>query len=422
MTEHKEITDKLTTIEKMDTTMEKSEKSEVTKTQTYDVVFSFDTTGSMYPCIREVRRNVEEIVKRLFEEIPGLRVGIIAHGDYCDINSSYLMKMVDLTTDRDKIITFIKDVENTGGGDYPEAYEYVLRESQKMSWKSDTMRSIVLIGDAYPHEKDENPYKIDWRTEAKELMGMGVNVYSIQCLDMGRNPQSYTFYKQLAAITNGYHMKLDQFSYIRDLILAVCFSQVSNEKVSEYEQEVKTRLGGLTKGMRHIFDTMLGRESASGPVESDLPEEDSYSSSTTVVRRTRRTAPRASSVVDLPASTEVTPCNPAKFQVLDVDEDCSIKEFVEKMGLPFKRGRGFYEFTKPETIQQNKEIILMKKDSGDLYEGSGARTLANLISYDEKKKIKPTDIDEYRVFIQSTSYNRRLIKDTKFLYEVDDSI
>ena len=375
----------------------------------------------MYPCIREVRRNVEDIVKRLFEEVPGIRVGVIAHGDYCDMNSSYLMKMVDLTTDRNKIIKFITDVENTGGGDFPEAYEYVLKESQKMAWQSDSMRSIVMIGDAYPHPPSENPYNIDWRVEAKELLNMGINVYSIQCLDTGRNPESYSFYKQLAALTNGYHLKMNQFSYIRDLILAICFRQVSNEKVSLYEQEVKTRLGGLTNDMRHIFDTMLGR-----PITEPEPEPDYYSdssSSTTTTTRRRRTAvAHASHVVDLPASDEIVPCNSAKFQILDVDEDCSIKEFVEKMGLPFKRGRGFYEFTKAETIQQNKEIILMKKDTGELYEGLGARTKANLISYDEKKKIKPTDVADYRVFIQSTSYNRKLLKDTKFLYEVDDSM
>jgi len=399
------------------------EKSPTVSTPTYDVVFSFDTTGSMYPCIREVRRNVEEIVKRLFDEVPGIRVGIIVHGDYCDVDSSYLMKMVDLTTDRNKIITFIKEVGNTSGGDYEEAYEYVLREAQKMSWKSDTMRSIVMIGDATPHEQSDCLYKIDWRVEAKELFNMGINIYSVQCLDVGYHPQAYTFYKQLAAMTNGMHLKLNQFSYIRDLILALCFRQVSNEKVIEYEQEVKTRLGGLTKDMRFIFDAMLGREGSAPTSEPDLPDEIESSSTygSTTIRRVRRPSPRTSHVVDLPTSTEIVPCNAAKFQILDVDEDCSIKEFVELMGLPFKKGRGFYLFSKQELIQPNKEIILMKKDDGSLYEGPGARTLAKLVSYDASKKIKPTDIPEYHVFIQSTSYNRRLTVG-KFLYEVDDSM
>src|SRR5438309_7055523 len=96
----------------------------------YDVVFSFDTTGSMSSCIQQVRKNIKNITERLFKEISGIRIGIVAHGDYCDEKSTYLMKSIDLTSDMNKIIEFINNVENTDGGDYPEAYEYVLREIQ----------------------------------------------------------------------------------------------------------------------------------------------------------------------------------------------------------------------------------------------------------------------------------------------------
>jgi len=34
-------------------------------------------------------------------------------------------------------------------------------------------------------------------------------------------------------------------------------------------------------------------------------------------------------------------------------------------------------------------------------------------------KIKPTSLDKWRVFVQSTSYNRVLMPNTGFLYEVD---
>ena len=46
-----------------------------------EVIFSFDTTGSMYPCLTQVRREVKETVKRLFKDVPDIRVGVIAHGD-----------------------------------------------------------------------------------------------------------------------------------------------------------------------------------------------------------------------------------------------------------------------------------------------------------------------------------------------------
>jgi hypothetical protein len=35
--------------------------------------FSFDTTGSMYACLNEVRRGVKEAIRRLKRDIPGRR-------------------------------------------------------------------------------------------------------------------------------------------------------------------------------------------------------------------------------------------------------------------------------------------------------------------------------------------------------------
>ena len=61
-----------------------------------EVVFSFDTTGSMYPCLTQVRRHIKSTVTRLGEEVPGIRIGIIAHGDYCDKNVTYVTKHLPL--------------------------------------------------------------------------------------------------------------------------------------------------------------------------------------------------------------------------------------------------------------------------------------------------------------------------------------
>ncbi len=66
-------------------------------TQNIEVVFSFDTTGSMYPCLSQTRKTIKENVNRLFKEVPNIRIGIIAHGDYCDRHSSYVTKHFDLS-------------------------------------------------------------------------------------------------------------------------------------------------------------------------------------------------------------------------------------------------------------------------------------------------------------------------------------
>jgi hypothetical protein len=114
------------------------------------------------------------------------------------------------------------------------------------------------------------------------------------------------------------------------------------------------------------------------------------------------------------------PCAPARFQLLTVTEDIDIKTFIINHGVTFKQGRGFYQFTKPESISKGKEIILQEKATGLLFEGMKARKMLGLITYDEKAKIKPAAFPDYNVFVQSTSYNRKLIAGTQFLYDASE--
>lgn len=379
----------------------------------YDVVFSFDTTGSMSQCIAEVRRKVQQVVHRLIEEIPGIKIGVIAHGDYCDKNDTYLMKHVDIGSSESQIIDFVKKVENTNGGDYPEAYEYVLREVQKLSWTSDSMRALVMIGDAYPHNKEDNPENIDWKKEVEEIKNMGINIYSVQALNSG-NGKSYTFYKQMATTTNGYHLQLGQFSTICDMLLAICFNQMGSDRLTQFEQEIQKTEYGMNIGLRKMFDVMLKRN----PTTEEDPEPPSSETDFTPshVLSSRR-ASRLSELTTVD-TTVLRSCPMAKYQVLHVDEDISIKLFVEGKGLRFKTGKGFYEFTKTESIGPAKEVVLMKKGTGELFEGKEARRIIGLT--EENKKYKPSDFKDYRVFVQSTSYNRKLISGTGFLYEAED--
>lgn len=54
--------------------------------------------------------------------------------------------------------------------DYPECYELVLRKaSTEFSWSKVAQKALVMIGDAPPHEVNENPGRIDWREEVKTL-------------------------------------------------------------------------------------------------------------------------------------------------------------------------------------------------------------------------------------------------------------
>jgi len=70
-------------------------------------------------------------------------------------------------------------------------------------------------------------------------------------------------------------------------------------------------------------------------------------------------------------------------------------------------------------FQATKEIILMDRTTGDLFQGSAAREMLSL-PMDATIRIKPSNLEKYVVFVQSTSANRKLIGKTRFLYEVED--
>ena len=264
----------------------------------------------------------------------------------------------------------------------------MLRDVQKFSWSEDAQKIVVIIGDAPPHEAKDTPDKIDWRTEAQALLARGIKVHGVQALSY---KESTHFYKTIASITGGHYFQLDQFALLTAFLVAVSFGAHSHERVIEYEQELKER-SGITRSLHAMFDTLLGRAPAAGagPVDGAF------------------------------AASDVDAVPLGRFQVLTVDHDIPIKDFAQANGLIFKAGKGFYEFTKPEAISDGKEIVLMDKGTGDMFSGTKARDLLGLTAAGSGK-FRPVALDKYRVFVQSTSYNRKLIGGTGFLYEVDET-
>ncbi len=150
-------------------------------TDTIDVCFSFDTTGSMYPCLSEVRRRLHDTLERLFSEIPNLRVALIAHGDYCDNfrDNSYVVTSLDFNSDVDMCTTFVDNVRRTSGGDAPECYEYVMNHARsELDWQGD-QRVFVLIGDAQPHTKSIESTK--WGLPPPGLAARGTSAGGFWC-------------------------------------------------------------------------------------------------------------------------------------------------------------------------------------------------------------------------------------------------
>jgi len=108
-----------------------------------------------------------------------------------------------------------------------------------------------------------------------------------------------------------------------------------------------------------------------------------------------------------------------EYKLIPVPSDCAIKEFTEGCGFKYILGRGYYELTKTETIQPQKEIAIVERNRrGRVFVGRDARQMIGL--RDENERVKPDHNSDYAVYVQSTSVNRKLKAGTKYLYLVRD--
>lgn len=375
----------------------------------FEFIFAFDRTGSMYPCIGQLKRIIATWTKLLFSRVPNVRIGYIDFGDYCDTPN--ILNRHPLSTDVGSLTTYVDRVKASGGGDEPECYELALHEARSMGWTAGARKTVVLIGDEVPHGVDyrANTQRLDWRNEVRMLLEAGIQVYGVQAL--GKRP-ARSFYQEIASLSGGQYLQLDQFREIGDILLAICFSQVSPDELTAWEQEVQ-REGRMSRGFDRVVSILSGRPVRFSP-EAPAVAESGW--------RSARVGLTPEGISALLASLEHVP--PGRFQVLDVDARCDIRTFVESNDLIFKAGFGFYELVKTEDLRKEREIILRHDATGDLFTGRATRDIVG-IPWEAEGRISPRDIPAgYTAFVESTSYNRKLDgpkrgRPTKFMYEVD---
>ena len=172
-----------------------------------DMIIAFDTTGSMAQYIGAVRKEVSELIPQLFKDNEDLRLGIVAFGDYCDMNNSQdfgdAYQCIAPTDNENELIKFVLNSKDTSGGDGPEFYELVIKRIiEETQWREGSTRSILLIADAVPHEVGYSygnivtGAQIDWRIEAHKAADKKIKVDTVTITDA-------PWFRELSAMTNG---------------------------------------------------------------------------------------------------------------------------------------------------------------------------------------------------------------------------
>lgn len=222
-----------------------------------DMVIAFDTTGSMAAYIEAVRKEVSELVPRLFKNNEDLRLGVVAFGDYCDMKNAQefgdAYQCLMPTDNENAIVKFINESKDTSGGDGDEFYELVIKKVvEETPWREGATKVLLLISDACPHPLGYTyrdyvvGNQIDWRKEAEKAASMGIKIDTVSIT-------GEPWYKELSDMTNG----------ISTLFQSSC-------KTARLVEAATLARG--SKASREMFDSMVCCCKESSVVDKEMEE------------------------------------------------------------------------------------------------------------------------------------------------------
>ena len=199
-----------------------------------------------------MKHKFTEICTTLFQLIPNLRIGIVFYLDHGS-GDIYITKVQPLTVNVENLQTFILKTPDGNGGDSDEAVEDALHDALEMNWSDINTHSVVLFGDARPHEASECPYQYDYFNIVQSLFKKQVTINTVYCsedidyrrladlhkVDIGdfshRVPRlnDAAFFSWIANVTGGVAIGVQQIDDIVDIIKAMAAKDAG--KIDELE-------------------------------------------------------------------------------------------------------------------------------------------------------------------------------------------
>lgn len=94
-----------------------------------------------------------------------------------------------------------------------------------------------------------------------------------------------------------------------------------------------------------------------------------------------------------------------------------IAKFAEAKLGGFHKGKIYYQLTSSEKVQDYKDIVIQDTATGAFYAGRDtAAKLLGIPNFSGTVRIRPGQLGEFKVFVQSTSVNRKLVPGTAVVY------
>ncbi|MBP3406936.1 MAG: VWA domain-containing protein, partial [Kiritimatiellae bacterium] len=129
-------------------------------TKPLDFVFLIDSTGSMGSSINSVKNNAKRLIEeKLSNGARNCRVAIADYRDYpmypYGDSGDYVFKLrCGFTTNATTAISALNTITANGGADTPEAVYSALANAIGMDWRTNAVKTIMLMCDAGPHDPE----------------------------------------------------------------------------------------------------------------------------------------------------------------------------------------------------------------------------------------------------------------------------
>ena len=119
-----------------------------------DLMFVVDTTGSMDDELSYLKTELDDVITRVVDELPGQVELRLSVNFYRDVGDDYEVRSFPFTADIDEALTQLSAQSSGGGGDYPEAVHSALADATNNHAWSESARSrlLFMVLDAPPHD------------------------------------------------------------------------------------------------------------------------------------------------------------------------------------------------------------------------------------------------------------------------------
>lgn len=200
-----------------------------------EIVFVFDSTGSMGVTIKDTKATIVEMLTVLRALVPGARVGLVTFRDR-GRDEDYVVREVPLGHDFWQASNFVQGVAAEGGGNRPEAVYDGLQAAFRQSWRRDSKRVVVLAGDAPAHRRDRGVLM----SEVAEFVARGNTfVHTLVTSPRDAGPDTHELFRSIAQAGNGECLPLEDHEQVLKRVLEFAFGRQYGDDLAEARDVLK---------------------------------------------------------------------------------------------------------------------------------------------------------------------------------------